>query len=366
LSTELLQWVKSNHLDMLIQFTTTGWNVMNLRMQEDYIAQANDWDEVTADAITAVFAAKDAAGVMRDEVPASSFGHAFDDQRDYCKAFRTRSNTMGVMQWVGLNTAPHGVKIRYRFVEASTRNPSENITALPSPAVPSPDAATSATKLRAIKPIYGEAIVALMERNDPKEARRLLEQVLPLMGELQISLRGTEAYRPVTVGIGQVRLIMDALGGGKIDQAKTLMRSLDVSGPVFEGLIQGSTAPPGQNEASNPPRPVQAAELEFRLVAAEGDPRPPADELANPNVEGGVAGQLRRRPRYARNELALCRRQDHQHRAQARSRPAICRPHHGEHWPPVGNCLAWPCTERAGDSHADYRAVGFGDRQTQR
>lgn len=136
LSPELMQWVKSNHSDVLIQFTSTGWNVMNLQMQEDFVAQPTAWDSVTADRVAAVFAAKDAAGLVRAEVPASSSGHAFDDQRDSAKAFRTRSNTMGVMQWSGLNTVPRSVKIRYRFVESSTRNPSEAGAVKPAPPAP--------------------------------------------------------------------------------------------------------------------------------------------------------------------------------------------------------------------------------------
>jgi hypothetical protein len=55
-------------------------------------------------------------------VPAADRGIGFHDQFDRPKAFRTRSNTTGVLQWAGLSTTPHSVKIRYRLVEAS--NPS--------------------------------------------------------------------------------------------------------------------------------------------------------------------------------------------------------------------------------------------------
>jgi hypothetical protein len=120
LSTELLEWVKSNRMDVLIQFSENTWNVMNFRMEEDYVAPPTHWERVTADAVAAVFASKDAAKLERDEVPASSLGNLFDDRRGDCKAFRTRSNTLGMMQWAGLRTAPHGVKIRYKLLQGST------------------------------------------------------------------------------------------------------------------------------------------------------------------------------------------------------------------------------------------------------
>lgn len=125
----LEQWILANRMDVLIHFAGESWSSMNLRMQEDFIPEAAEWDLVTTGKVADVFARWEAVSPARAEVPAASQGRGFHDQFDRPKAFRTRSNTMGVMQWAGQSTTPRSVKICYRLVEATNPKSSRSLTA---------------------------------------------------------------------------------------------------------------------------------------------------------------------------------------------------------------------------------------------
>ncbi|MDD1721849.1 MAG: protein kinase [Euryarchaeota archaeon] len=115
----LEQWILANRMDVLIHFAGETWSSMNLRMQEDFIPEAAEWQQATSTMVTNVFARWDTLDQARPAVPAASQGRGFHDQFDRLKAFRTRSNTLGIMQWAGQSTTPRSVKVRYRLVEAT-------------------------------------------------------------------------------------------------------------------------------------------------------------------------------------------------------------------------------------------------------
>jgi hypothetical protein len=115
----LQQWILANRVDVLIHFAGETWSSMNLRMQEDFIPEAPAWPQATSQMVSNVFARWDTLHQPRPEVPAASQGRRFDDQFDRLKAFRTRSNTVGVMQWAGQSTTPRSVNVRYRIVAAT-------------------------------------------------------------------------------------------------------------------------------------------------------------------------------------------------------------------------------------------------------
>ena len=134
LTPELKQWIKANDVDVLFRLTNKGWDTMNLEMQEDYVGQPTEWENVTPEHVVAVFSKKDAAHLVRKDVPASSFGTGYRDGFSSCKALRTRRNTMGVYQLEGVDDiARRGVKIRYKLMQAAGD---------PSAATPPPPAIT--------------------------------------------------------------------------------------------------------------------------------------------------------------------------------------------------------------------------------
>jgi hypothetical protein len=95
---------------------------MTLEMQEGFAGQVNDWQTISPDRVVGVFAERDAEHLVREEVPASSFGHSYRDGFGSCNAFRTRSNTMGVDQFEGVdNSTRRGVGIRYKLVQEVER-----------------------------------------------------------------------------------------------------------------------------------------------------------------------------------------------------------------------------------------------------
>ena len=97
--------------------------------------QLNEWEPISPAKVIEIFAKKDAEHLVRDEVAASSFEHNYPDEGSFnavwppssssglkmpFKAFRTRSNTMGVYQLQGMgNINRRGVGIRYKVVQTT-------------------------------------------------------------------------------------------------------------------------------------------------------------------------------------------------------------------------------------------------------
>jgi hypothetical protein len=116
LTPELQQWIRAQDVDLLLLLGEKTWSMMTLEMQEDFAGQLSEWETASAAKVVAGFAAKDAAGQVRDAVPASSSGQSYSDGFGSFNAFRTRSNTMGVYQFEGLaNSTRRGVSLRYKL-----------------------------------------------------------------------------------------------------------------------------------------------------------------------------------------------------------------------------------------------------------
>jgi serine/threonine protein kinase len=120
LTPELSQWIKARDMDILLHLGEKTWDMMTLEMQEGFAGQFNEWETISPEKVIAVFAQKDADHLVRDEVPASSFGNSYRDEFGSFNAFRTRSDTMGVYQFEGVdNTTRRGVGMRYKLVQAT-------------------------------------------------------------------------------------------------------------------------------------------------------------------------------------------------------------------------------------------------------
>ena len=118
LTPELQQWIRAQDVDLLLLLGEKTWSMMTLEMQEGLAGQLNEWETVSAARVVAMFAAKDAEGLVRDEVPASSSGQSYSDGFGSFNAFRTRGNTMGVYQFEGVaNSTRRGVSLRYKQVQ---------------------------------------------------------------------------------------------------------------------------------------------------------------------------------------------------------------------------------------------------------
>jgi hypothetical protein len=117
LTLELTEWIRAQDMDLLLHLGDKGWDMMTLDMQQDFAGQLDEWETVSTAAVVALFARQDAAGQVRDAVPAASFGHGYRDGFGAFDAFRTRNNTMGVYQFEGVaNSTRRGVSLRYKLV----------------------------------------------------------------------------------------------------------------------------------------------------------------------------------------------------------------------------------------------------------
>jgi len=117
LTPELKEWIKARGVDLLLHLGETNWDMMTLGMQEEFAGQLNEWKTISPEKVIGIFAKKDADHLVRDEVPASSFGHSYRGEYGAVTAFRTRRNAMGVYQIQGMgNINRRAVGIRYRLV----------------------------------------------------------------------------------------------------------------------------------------------------------------------------------------------------------------------------------------------------------
>ncbi len=218
-------WMEPQGMDALFadEFTAYGMKVKMLREE--------DWSKMSPSQL----------GEALRTIDPKSLPQVLLDPTLASYAFQTREGGQGILQVLG-NEKPHSVKLRYKLIQPFAE--AGDTSSAPKPVTPTttPGNTTAQTKLAAIKPLWDDAYVALMEKNDPTGAGARLNQALPAMDKLQSSLHGTEAARPIAVGIDQVRLVLEALNQGKVEQARTLMKSLNVSGPMFEGLITNSDA----------------------------------------------------------------------------------------------------------------------------
>jgi len=118
LTPELKEWIKARGVDLLLHLGETNWDMMTLGMQEEFAGQLNEWDATSREKIVGLFAKEDVDHLVRDEVPASSFGHSYRGEYGSVTAFRTSRNTMGVYQIQGMgNINRRGVGLRYKLVQ---------------------------------------------------------------------------------------------------------------------------------------------------------------------------------------------------------------------------------------------------------
>jgi hypothetical protein len=122
LTPELKQWIKARDVDVLLHLGEKTWDMMTLGMQEEFAGQLNEWETISPEKVIGVFAKKDADHLVRDEVPASSFGNSYRDGFGASNAFRTRSNTIGVYQFESVdNSMRRGLGLRYKLVQAASK-----------------------------------------------------------------------------------------------------------------------------------------------------------------------------------------------------------------------------------------------------
>ncbi len=144
LTPELKQWIQARDVDFLLHLGEKNWDLMTLEMQEGFAGQLKDWETISPDKVIGVFAKKDVEHLVREEVPASSFGHSYRDGFGSFNAFRTRSTTLGVYQFEGVdNSTRRGVGLRYKLVQAASSAPAGKLPVgteekMPPPPAPQP------------------------------------------------------------------------------------------------------------------------------------------------------------------------------------------------------------------------------------
>lgn len=169
---DLWEWIRENEMDVLLQFRAKDLRWTNLQMQEDFVAQVNDWSQVTDENIKAVFAAKDAQHLVRDDFPASWAGGDYRGEHySYCKAFRTRDDAMGVYQFKAVDRPVKAVMIRHRF-------------------------ASAAPPARATKPATGSAAVPATPAHGPPSVRLSNGVTVELVGIAECPSKGKQWWTP--------------------------------------------------------------------------------------------------------------------------------------------------------------------------
>jgi predicted Ser/Thr protein kinase len=120
LTPELKQWIKARDVDLLLHLGEKTWDMMTLEMQERFAGKVKEWETVSADKVMEVFAKKDAEHVV--------LGHSYGNRFGSFNAFRTRTNTMGVYQFEGVDNATRrGARLRYKLVRPPTSSPGRQV-----------------------------------------------------------------------------------------------------------------------------------------------------------------------------------------------------------------------------------------------
>jgi HlyD family secretion protein len=94
---------------------------MTLEMEMSNLGKPDDnWDTIAPEVVVKKFAR--IPGDLHSWVPSGGTDNRGPEEWAYLQGLRTRSGTLGVLQWSGGGNAAKGVKIRYRLVEVSSTN----------------------------------------------------------------------------------------------------------------------------------------------------------------------------------------------------------------------------------------------------
>ena len=211
--------------------------------------------------------------------------------------FKTRAGIIGLLQLDGYTNEVNGVKIRYRLaqtkplVSASKRQRFE-----PKPGMADKTFWTVMSKPSVFNP-EGWAIMAHLSLSGivparlPGETNDFCRIKMTDGNDTQITLQieDLSAKSVLTVTLnrdGRAEILVDGKGYRvAYPSTEVAMDQPDTS--PFALVILTHVGGSGLGNSSKTSATNHDAELEFRLVAAEGDTRTPADELADPNDRTG-------------------------------------------------------------------------------
>ncbi len=117
---ELKEWTRANNVDLMFHIGEKGFSRMNLEMREGFAGQLNEWPTVEPEKVFEVLAKVDAQNTELTFLTNSSGIQDYRPSFGSFDAFRTRSKTLGVYQFTGVQTdTRRGVWIRYKLIQVA-------------------------------------------------------------------------------------------------------------------------------------------------------------------------------------------------------------------------------------------------------
>jgi hypothetical protein len=121
--------------------------------------------------------------------------------------------------------------------------------------------AAAAAMLNSVKAQYGRAHDALVERNDPAAAARLLADLEPEVNRVLALLKGTDLEQQVAAGLNRLGELRKTIEAGETEQAKKIMEELGQLGGSLEPRIRALA--PGA-DATAPEKVTRLAHVEIK------------------------------------------------------------------------------------------------------
>ena len=126
--------------------------------------------------------------------------------------------------------------------EAPAPGAADEKAAPPAPPKPPADPEGAVAMMDPLKALFGSAVHALMDKDDPQGALDILNAAMPEIDRWLASLKGTDAEPVAAAAVGHVKLIQQALQDGNPDMAKSLMEGLNAVGQKIEDTIRDRAA----------------------------------------------------------------------------------------------------------------------------
>lgn len=113
---ELKTWIRANNVDLLLWLRDKQLHWMSLEMEMDGLERpGSNWDSITAEDVVKKFA--NLPRGPHSWVPCAGSDNRSPTEWGSYHVFRTRTGTLGLLQWSGGGSTDTGVKIRYKLVE---------------------------------------------------------------------------------------------------------------------------------------------------------------------------------------------------------------------------------------------------------
>ncbi len=215
-------WIEQREIDLFTDHARNRWALMSVNTQLAQLDKVS-WEQCTPELVEQSLARKD-HGLEVLERGGYRFYLLHEKSTPPVQfAFHTSTGVTGVMQITNLDKKQAQMTLRYRVVKSQKQTP---------------DPKAAAGAMDALKGAYAAAWIALDEKNDPKTALAVFDQLMPRVEAWLKQMQGTPAEATGRAAVEHCHAIHQALREGKTDVAKSLMEGFNAVGSDIEEKLR--------------------------------------------------------------------------------------------------------------------------------